>query len=217
MVSLKPNSRKWTLLAVASAAVALAACTGSPAEQARAVGSSFQARSLDKKLVYTVDPDKEVVIVEDAKTERRVAQVKVGRAPEHVVVGPDETLYVSNRGARSVSVIAPGQWTEVRRLEVGVEPVGLAVSPDNQTLYVVNASSLDRDGHGSLSAVELKTAAVKWNLKLGEDPHVVQLVDERNALVSFYRKARAVRVDLERVEIIRELAQGPARPAGHGG
>ena len=130
--------RKWILAAAVALVFAGTACTQqTSATYSNASGSV--ALSRDDSLVYAVDTDNEIVAVIDAATQKKIAEVKVGAAPEQIVVAPDDTLYVSNRGSRSVSVIEKGQWSEAARIAVGVEPTGLAVSPDSNVNMATDA------------------------------------------------------------------------------
>src|SRR5262249_9606304 len=123
-----------------------------------------------------------------------------------IVVGPDDTVYVSNRGGRTVSVIkrGSGTWVEQLQIPVGVEPVGLAVSPDNQTLYVVNSTSLESPDYGSLTAVDIKTSTPRWDLKIGSEPRGVTLLNGNRALVTLFKKGDVVTVDLQGQSILRQ-------------
>src|SRR5262245_27048261 len=91
-----------------------------------------------------------------------------GSHPNSVVVGPD-AIYVANGNNDSVSVLDPRSYEERDRISLsllrgqdrtlrGVQPVGLALSPDGDFLYVaeagVNAVGVirlnGRNGHGHL-------------------------------------------------------------------
>jgi DNA-binding beta-propeller fold protein YncE len=72
-----------------------------------------------------------------------------GSHPNSVVVGPD-AIYVANGNNDSISVLDPRSYDERGRIDLsllhgqdrmlrGVQPVGLAVSPDGQYLYVAEA------------------------------------------------------------------------------
>ena len=157
------------------------------------------ALSRDDAFLYAVDTDNDFVAVVDTASNTLVSQVPVGRSPERVVVGPDDTIYVSNRASRSVSVIkrGAGQWLEVFQIPVGVEPVGLAVTPDNQTLYVVNSTSLESPEVGTLTAIDVKTLTPRWDLVVGEEPRGVALINGNRALVTLFKQGDVVTVDLQ--------------------
>src|SRR5262245_15390060 len=121
-------TRHQVLLAagLGGAVLFLGACGEQNSGYTNSAGSL--ALSRDDAFLYAVDSDNDVVAVVDTATNALVATVSVGRSPERVVVGPDDTLYVSNRGSRSVSVIrrGAGAWSEVFQIPVGVEPMGMA-------------------------------------------------------------------------------------------
>jgi YVTN family beta-propeller protein len=196
--------KTWMLAGALVAVVALTACERSSGATWQASQGSI-ALSTDDALIYAVDTDNELVAVVDAQTHKKVAEVKVGAAPEFITVGPDDTLYVANRGGRSVSVITRGDWTEARRLPVGVEPVALVVSEDNKVLYVVNGTSLESADYGTLTAIDLASGQPRWDLPVGEEPRGIALLDGgRTAIITLFKKGGTVKVDLTRPEVIRD-------------
>ncbi|MBZ4414951.1 c-type cytochrome [Myxococcus sp. RHSTA-1-4] len=189
--------RRHVLAAVLASALGLAGCGDRQAEATWSNASGSVALSRDDAFLYAVDADNGVLSVVDTARGEKVGEVKVGRAPERVVVGPDDTVYVSNRAERSVSVIRRGDWNESARISVGVEPMGLAVSPGGDTLYVVNSTALDSAEHGTLMAVDTRSLTVRWELPVGEEPRGIALVDGgRRALISLFRHSDLVTVDL---------------------
>ncbi len=208
---------RWTLAVVTMGLGFSAALSGceqkSPAAWQASQGSI--ALSSDDSLIYAVDTDNELVAVVDADSHKKLAEVKVGAAPEFITVGPDDTLYVANRGGRSVSVIRKGDWQEAARIPVGVEPVALALSPDGKTLYVVNGTSLESSEYGTLTAVDTASLQPKWDLPLGEEPRGIALFDGgRTALVTLYKKGDVVKVDLTKPEVVRDNSQLGAQRKG---
>lgn len=196
--------KKVFLTAALAVVVGLSACDA-PKSATYVNASGSIALSRDDTLIYAVDSDNEILAVVDAATQKKVAEVKVGAAPEQVAVGPDDAIYVSNRGARSVSVIQKGQWEEARRIPVGVEPVGLAVAPDGKTLYVVNGTSLEDPEYGTLMAIDTASGQPKWDLAVGEEPRAVTLIDGgKKALITLFKQGDVVQVDLTRPEIIKD-------------
>jgi DNA-binding beta-propeller fold protein YncE len=189
--------KRHLLAGVLAAALGLCACEDRSTGAAWTNASGSVALSRDDAFLYVVDADTGVLAVVETASGQKVGEVKVGAGPERVVVGPDDTVYVSNRGARSVSVIRRGDWNEAARVAVGVEPMGLTVSPNGDTLYVVNSTALDSSVYGTLMAVDTRTLEVRWELPVGEEPRGVALVDGgRRALVSLFRHADLVTVDL---------------------
>ncbi|HZH03077.1 MAG TPA: hypothetical protein VEY30_04775 [Myxococcaceae bacterium] len=194
--------RGWVLLGWAAASVA-AGCSRSESF-VEPVGS--EAVSRDGAVRFSIDHSREQVSVTETQTGRPLAGVKVGKAPARLALGPDGTLYVTNRGSRSVSVVAPGRWAEVARIEVGVEPVGVVASDDGRTVYVVNSSSLDQADSGSLMAIDTATRQILWEVPVGKDPRDVQLLPGHKARVTLYLRPERVEVDLRTREVLTSAA-----------
>ncbi|MCP3138973.1 c-type cytochrome [Pyxidicoccus xibeiensis] len=189
--------RRHVLAAVVASVLGLTACGDRQAEATWSNSSGSVALSRDDAFLYVVDADNGILAVVDTARGEKVGEVKVGQRPERVAVGPDDTVYVSNRGERSVSVIRRGDWNEAARISVGVEPMGLAVAPGGDTLYVVNSTALDSTAHGTLMAVDTRSLQVRWELPVGEEPRGIALVDGgKRALVSLFRHSDLVTVDL---------------------
>jgi len=76
-----------------------------------------------------------------------VQQVAVGVQPSELLFGKDGTLYVSNAGSNTVSVVKDGAvvatvFTSLSPNDlVGSTPTGLALSPDQTKLFVANAGA----------------------------------------------------------------------------
>ncbi len=181
--------KTFSLLALAC----LAACNA-PHQTARSSGSL--AASKDDALLYAADTDNGVLGVIDLKSGQKLAEVKVGQSPWRVAVGLDDAIYVANRGSRSVSVIRRGDWTVAAELATDVDPVGMVVSADGRTLYVVCATSATASEYGTLTAFDTATLSVQWTLSVGDEPRGIALVDGNRAIISLYRAGEVVEVDL---------------------
>ena len=195
--------RRSALLAAAlGAMMLLGACGEQTPLYTNSAGSL--ALSRDDAFLYAVDTDNDMVAVVDTATKRLVTTVQVGVAPERIVVGPDDVIYVSNRGSRTVSVIkrGSGTWSEITKLSVGVEPMGLAVTPDNKTLYVVNSTSLNSPDTGTLTAIDVKTMQTRWDLEVGAEPRGVALMNGNRALVTLFKGGDVVTVDLNGPSVV---------------
>jgi len=128
------------------------------------------------------------VAVIDTATRSLIAQVPVGIHPYTTVVSADDSkVYVSNWGGR---VPGPGEFTDgmfpvlvdertgipvsgtvsvidtatnavVKHIEVGLHPVGMALSPSGDRVYVTNANS------DTVSVINTETDAVTKTLNVG--------------------------------------------------
>ncbi len=195
--------KKRLLTAALAACLSLApACSPNASAGGNSANGSLGV-SRDDALLYAADSDLDSVFVVDAKTQTVTSTIKVGRQPEKVLVGPDDTVYVTNRLDRSVSVIRKGATQESARIAVAVEPVGLAASSDGKTLYVVNATSLTDSDFGTLMAIDTATLALKWELPVGHEPRSVTLMGDGKAAISLYKDGDLVLVDLATAKITR--------------
>ncbi|MBL0156387.1 MAG: hypothetical protein IPP47_04715 [Bryobacterales bacterium] len=147
------------------------------------VGIAFSG---DGKLAYIAFSRENAVAVFDAEQRKLLRRIPVGVAPHGVVFSKTQNrIFVSNRGGRlpragdtlaptsggkivsdpltgasvsgTVSVI-DAKTDEVREVEVGLAPAGLALSPDGKTVAVANAHS---DSVTLIDAETLKTTVVK--------------------------------------------------------
>ncbi len=163
----------------------LAACGPPPsiATKVRGAADGTLALSVDGSLVYAVSADDNTLVVVDPAAKTVVATVAVGKSPARVIVGPDDTIFVSNRDSRSVSVIHKGTWSEASHIAVGAEPIGLALSPSADTLFVANRAS------GTVQAIDLTASApaVRWETSVGELPRGVAALADGRLYVSHER------------------------------
>jgi YVTN family beta-propeller protein len=166
--------------------LAVGACNQSTSPtKLKASYDGTMAISTDGKLLYTANADTGTMTVVDASQKQVVATVTVGSSPARIVVGPDDTIYVSNQGSRAISVIHRGTWSQAASINVGAEPVGLALSADASTLYVANSAS------GTVDAIDVTSPAFtqKWEATLGDLPRGVAVLPNGSLYVTHYKTA----------------------------
>ncbi len=118
----------------------------------------------DRKHLYVTNWGSRSVTIIDLAKNRRVRDITVGLRPNDLALAPDGRLFVACSGDNTVHVINTGKLetegeaaSPARRLWEGTRevistslypqslegstPVSLAVSPDGQTLFVVNADN----------------------------------------------------------------------------
>lgn len=198
MPQLAPRGMKWFFCA----GFILFGCEGKIATEAYRNSSGSLALSRDDSLLYAVDTDSNQLFVVDAATQEVMQKIPVGRSPTHIVVAPDDTLYVSNRMDRSVSVIRRGAWGTVHRLEVGVEPQGLALSENGRTLYIVNSASTYDASVGTVLAVDTDSLQPTWELEVGPEPRAIVVMPQEKAFVSLYHEGDVVQIDLKNAKVV---------------
>ncbi len=190
-----------------AAAMSFTGCTP-PGNGAAARASGSLALTNDDSLVFAVDTDNDVMVVINPTTREVPQRIPVGKSPVRVIVSADDTAFVTNRGARSVSVIRKGDTTESARIPVGVEPNGMAITPDGKTLLVVSATALDKTEEGLLTAIDTNTLEKKWEIEVGEEPRAVAVIAGNRALVSLYKAGEMAEIDLARGVVINKAGTG---------
>lgn len=129
-------------------------------------------------LLAVVDTENGELVVMDASSMKRTHAFDVGQRPEQVVIDAQGTAYVSGRHAGQVlrvqGVASPN--TVVEGLSLGLEPVGLALSVDQKTLYVTIYGENVLAAVDTLSFKEiarLDTLAYPRAVTVGRDGNVV--------------------------------------------
>jgi DNA-binding beta-propeller fold protein YncE/mono/diheme cytochrome c family protein len=196
------NKRMLGAVVALLGVLALGSGCASPGAGGGSTSNGSIGVSFDDALLYAADPDLDALFVVDAKTQATVARVQLGRQPEKVLVAPDDTIYVTNRLGRSVSVVRRGETTESARIPVGVEPVGLAISADGKTLYVVNATSLSTAEYGTLMAIDTGSRSLSWEAPLGLEPRGIALLPNGRAMITLYKTGDVMLVDLAKGAVI---------------
>ena len=141
------------------------------------------------------DWDDSFVYKIDVETLEIVAVVPTGAVPKFLDVSPDgSTLVVSNWCGFDVSFIDTATDTEVTRVDVGRHPRGVAISNDNEVVYVtvMGGHRIDMIGmqsHQVLRSFDTEVA--------GTTPrHILLSDDDRYLYVSNHRMDSVRKIDL---------------------
>ena len=169
-------------------------------------GSSVAlARMGDATLAYVADEDADALHTMDITSGRTRASTSLDGAPSQVVVLEDGRVAVSLRDANRIDVFEPGAQpdaplTRLCTLPTPVEPVGLALTPDERSLLVTSAWAR------KITAYDLTTMKVRFSEALGREPRAV-VVDESGdrAFVAHVVGGKVSVVDLDRDHAIREI------------
>jgi YVTN family beta-propeller protein len=128
-------------------------------------------------------------------------------SPVAALAGPGE-LIVLNKSGASASILDLASGEELARLEVGVGPHEVAVSPDGRTAVVANYG--DRSPGNTLSVLDLVARTVRSTIDLGENPrpHGIVYTDASTVLVTTEDSGKLLAVDVERGEVVQEMETG---------
>jgi YVTN family beta-propeller protein len=98
-------------------------------------------------------------------------RVRVGVSPVHMVETPGGTIFVTNFGESSVSVVDGAHWRVRAAIAVPASPHGIVLAPDGRTAYVACANG------GAVAALDAASQSLAWTLPLpdGAKPYSVAL------------------------------------------
>jgi YVTN family beta-propeller protein len=127
----------------------------------------------------------------DVSTLRIDQAIRVGAVPKYVATTPDgKYVLVSNWCSYSLSVVSVAQAKEVRRIQLGRYPRGIAVDAGSNTAYVAVM------GTTGVAAVNLHTSSVRWMYGIGLSPrHVLLSPSGRLLYVTLNRSGGVAKVD----------------------
>jgi DNA-binding beta-propeller fold protein YncE len=154
-------------------------------------GPGFRQPGFD--LCTDSDPiDPGFVYAINTRTLRKVDVFKVGRVPKYLAVTPDSRyLLVGNWCSWDISVVDLEAGREVRRIDAGVAPRGIAFSPNGRTAYVTLV------GEDRLLVIDLRSFRVRRDITaVGERPrHLVMSRDGRYLYITAQGDDRKRKVD----------------------
>ena len=175
---------------------ALVACQSQPTVGEYHSSSGSLAMSKDGSELYAADADNGIVTVLNAADLKKIADVKVGKHPERIAVGADGTLYVTNKGDRTLSFIKRGTWEVTDSVVVGIEPIGVDVTADGKHVLVASSTSLTDPTVGTLSSLDAATHRIEWTIDVGPEAHAVRAMPGNKAYVSLFKSGKIAVVDL---------------------
>ncbi len=143
----------------------------------------------DGKQLYVTCEASHTVIVVDAVTRQKVAEISVGHHPTDVTFSPDGTrAYVSNRLDDTVSVIHVAARKVLRTVAVGDGPHGVLADRSGKHLYVLNtaAGSISVLDTASLKEIKrLEASRSPWSLSLSPDGSRICVTNSLSRFVPF--------------------------------
>jgi YVTN family beta-propeller protein len=161
-----------------------------------------------RRLYATIESRQAVLEIDDE--DGRISRVfaTLQQRSHAVVLAADEgRLYVANAGSASLSVIRL-QTGSVSRVAVGMDPEGLALSPDGRFLWVANRAD------GTVMVLDTGTDQVVDTLATGKGPLGVAFTpDGRRALVSNSLGNDVTVFDVGARKLVARIATGEL-PAG---
>lgn len=149
-----------------------------------------------KKVALVADEDARAVNVVDLETQKEVARTSLDGAPSQLLVTPDGRILVLLRDRAHMQVLeaeADGSLAARCAVETPAEPVGVAMAPDDSTVFVTTGW-----GH-SLTAFESERLARMYEVVLPREPRAVVISDDgTTAFVSHAMGGQMSAVELKK-------------------
>ena len=164
-----------------------------------------------KTLAFTADEDDGAVQVFDVESGKAVGSTLLDGRPSTLMFLADGRLVVLLRDKSKVQVMqpssTPGQLETLCSVDVASEPVGIAASPNDETLFVTS-------GWGrALTALDAKALNKAYEVPLAREPRSIVVTDDgAYAYVSHAVGARASKVDL-RARTVQEVSLHAGDPS----
>lgn len=112
----------------------------------------YDAISPDGRVVMATNPAGNDVYAFNAKTGKRLAIIKVGKAPKGIKIAPDgKQAYVSNEAGGTIDVVDMAHWKVLKTIPVGKTPHNVRFSPDGRFAYVT------LQGEDNLGVIDTRT------------------------------------------------------------
>lgn len=135
--------------------------------------------SPDQRSAAVADTDNDTVVM--LAVSEGVAQISTrfatGGGPSQVLMSPDGRAFVSERRAGTISVFDPRSGRKLCTAHVAADPVGLALAPDGQTLYVTSGIS------AKLTALNTQTMESRWAVDIAREPRSIVLTRDGSRAV----------------------------------
>jgi MYXO-CTERM domain-containing protein len=137
-----------------------------PLTEQRATSASSIIHDATRNRVYSVNQDNDTVTVIDAAALTKLGEIAVYRKPESIALTPDGKLWVVHQDDYAVAVLNPDSLTLERgfRLPYASQPVGVAVSPTGDAVYVTLMAL------GKLLKLDPATGSVLGEVGVGSKP-----------------------------------------------
>jgi YVTN family beta-propeller protein len=153
-----------------------------------------QGKDRDQSFVYRVD----------TSTFAIDQVIQVGAVPKYLAVTPDNKyVVVSNFCSLDVSIIDVVTNKEVKRIDVGLHPRGIAITNDSSTAYVTVM------GGGIIAALNLNNYSIRTINSAGYTPRHLVLSPDNSVLYITNNKAGQIRaIDPLTDTLIKSIATG---------
>ena len=126
----------------------------------------YEDRQAANDRVWNVNPDNDSVSVFDVITDAKLAEIPVGQNPRALAIAPSGQIWVTNKGAATVSRIDPATLSVVSTIDLprASQPHGIAFSPTGSSAFI------SLEAGGELIALDPNSGAQQGSVDVGDNP-----------------------------------------------
>ena len=170
-------------------------------ERPRGVGISPDG----KELYVAVSEENKIRVIDTGSLEV-LRDFEAGSDPETFAVHPNGNVYVSNEDNAKASVFNPKTGKMLAKINVGLEPEGVAVSADGKRVIVTSEST------NMLHVIRVPEHTIENNILVGARPRAATFTrDGRIAYATAEISGEVVKVDMESAKILAKASTGDSR------
>ena len=159
--------------------------------------------SPDRTEVYVAISGDNALAVIDPKTLEVTRTFPSGDDPEAFAVHANGNIYISNEEDAKTSVFNPADGSLVAEIEVGIEPEGVAISPDGKKVIVTSEST------NMLHLIEVPEHTIAKNILVGARPRAATFsADSTLAYATTEISGEVIKVDVSSGEVIGKASLG---------
>jgi YVTN family beta-propeller protein len=200
--------RKWGIwVGLLLLVIALSGC-GKKAEVVRTtpVSSNSIVKSQSGDILYIANIDVNTISFVDAKKNKVMAEIPVGREPRQLALSPDgKTLYVTCMYDNKVDIVDVQEKKVTGSVPVGIEPFGIITNGDGSRLYVTNYRS------STVSVIDPEEKKVVETIKVEDRPRGLAMTgDGKKLYVVHYLSGHVSVINPEEGKVNKVIALAPS-------
>ena len=165
--------------------------------------------SPDGTELYIAVSEENAIAVIDLGTLEVLRKFQAGSDPETFAVHPNGNIYISNEDDAKASAFDPRTGEQVMEVGVGLEPEGVAISPDGRHVIITSEST------NMLHVIQVPEHIIVANILVGARPRAATFTsDSKIAYSTSEISGEVKKVDMTTFEVIgvQKIADEKAKP-----
>ena len=161
--------------------------------------------SPDSTELYVAVSEENKIVVIDPDSLKILRDFEAGSDPETFAVHPNGNIYISNEDDAKATVFSP-DGKQIAEIKVGLEPEGVAISPDGKRVIVTSEST------NMLHVIKTPENIIESNILVGSRPRSAIFTNAGDiAYATAEISGEVVKVDINKAKIIKTGSTGDAK------